>query len=146
MDLISRLKENLETGINNLGYELVDCEFVSEGKNKILRFFIYKKGGVTIDDCEKVSNFLNEKLDELDLIKSFYYLEVSSPDLSRPLKTDRDLERNKDELLNVKLKNGDVILCHIKEIKDDYLLLDKEGEDLKIAKSDIKTIKIEIVF
>ncbi|MDY3005936.1 ribosome maturation factor RimP [Anaerococcus porci] len=146
MDLISRLKENLETDINNLGYELVDCEFVSEGKNKILRFFIYKEGGVTIDDCEKVSNFLNEKLDELDLIKSFYYLEVSSPDLSRPLKTDRDLERNKDELLNVKLKNGDVILCHIKEIKDDYLLLDKEGEDFKIAKSDIKTIKIEIVF
>ncbi|NVF10952.1 ribosome maturation factor RimP [Anaerococcus sp. AGMB00486] len=146
MDLISRLKENLETDINNLGYELVDCEFVSEGKNKILRFFIYKEGGVTIDDCEKVSNFLNEKLDELDLIKSFYYLEVSSPDLSRPLKTDRDLERNKDELLNLKLKNGDVILCHIKEIKDDYLLLDKEGEDFKIAKSDIKTIKIEIVF
>lgn len=146
MDLISKLKVNLEDDINNLGYELVDCEFVSEGKNKILRFFIYKDDGITIEDCEKVSNFLNEKLDELDLIKSFYYLEVSSPDLSRPLKTDRDLERNKDELLNVKLKNGDVILCHIKEIKKDSLVFDKEGEELEIDKSDIKTIKIEIVF
>lgn len=146
MDLISKLKENLEQDINNLGYELVDCEFVSEGKNKILRFFIYKDQGVTIEDCEKVSNFLNEKLDELDLIKSFYYLEVSSPDLSRPLKTDRDLERNKDELLNIKLKNGDVILGHIKEINDDYLVFDKEGEELQIDRSDIKTIKIEIVF
>src|SRR5690625_7272765 len=88
MNLIEKLKANLETDINNLGYELVDCEFVNEGKNNILRFFIYKDGGVTIEDCEKVSKFLDEKLDELDLIKSFYYLEVSSPDLSIPLRSE----------------------------------------------------------
>lgn len=146
MDLVSKLKENLENDINNLGYELVDLEFVKEGKNKILRFFIYKDGGVNIDDCEKVSNFLNEKLDEIDLIKSFYYLEVSSPDLSRPLKNDRDLERSKDELLNIKLKNGEMIIAHLEEIRDDSLLVNQEGKKIEIKKSDIKTIKIEIVF
>lgn len=146
MNLIEKLKANLETDINNLGYELVDCEFVNEGKNNILRFFIYKDGGVTIEDCEKVSKFLDEKLDELDLIKSFYYLEVSSPDLSRPLKTDRDLERNSRELLNVKLKSGEVFLGKIKEIEDDYLVFETEKEDVKVKRDDIKTIKIEIVF
>ena len=114
MDIIRKLKENLESDINGLGYELVDIEFVNEGKNKILRFFIYKDGGITIDDCEKTSNFLSERLDEIDLIKSFYYLEVSSPDLSRPLKTDRDLERNKDELLEIKLKNGEKFIGKIR--------------------------------
>lgn len=146
MDLINKLKENLENDINELGYELVDIEFVSEGKNKFLRFFIYKDGGITIDDCEKTSNFLSERLDELDLIKSFYYLEVSSPDLSRPLKTDRDLERNKDELLEVKLKNGEKFLGNIMEIKKDSLIFKCEDEQREVEKSEIKTIKIEIVF
>lgn len=146
MDLINKLKENLESDINGLGYELVDIEFVNEGKNKILRFFIYKDGGITIDDCEKTSNFLSERLDEIDLIKSFYYLEVSSPDLSRPLKTDRDLERNKDELLEIKLKNGEKFIGKIKEIKENSLIFTLENEEKEIEKSEIKTIKIEIVF
>ena len=146
MDLISKLKENLESDINNLGYELVDIEFVTEGKNKILRFFIYKDGGITIDDCEKTSNLLSERLDEIDLIKSFYYLEVSSPDLSRPLKTDRDLERNKDELLEVKLKNGDKFLANIEEIKENSLVFKCEDGQKEVDKNEIKTIKIEIVF
>lgn len=146
MDLINKLKDNLENDINELGYELVDIEFVSEGKNKFLRFFIYKDGGITIDDCEKTSNFLSERLDELDLIKSFYYLEVSSPDLSRPLKTDRDLERNKDELLEVKLKDGGKFLGNIMEIKKDSLIFKCEDEQKEVEKSEIKTIKIEIVF
>ncbi|EEB36095.1 hypothetical protein ANHYDRO_01090 [Anaerococcus hydrogenalis DSM 7454] len=146
MDLISKLKENLESDINNLGYELVDIEFVTEGNNKILRFFIYKDGGITIDDCEKTSNLLSERLDEIDLIKSFYYLEVSSPDLSRPLKTDRDLERNKDELLEVKLKNGEKFLANIEEIKENSLVFKCEDEQKEVDKNEIKTIKIEIVF
>lgn len=146
MDLISKLKENLESDINNLGYELVDIEFVTEGKNKILRFFIYKDGGITIDDCEKTSNLLSERLDEIDLIKSFYYLEVSSPDLSRPLKNDRDLERNKEELLEVKLKNGEKFLANIEEIKENSLVFKCEDEQKEVDKNEIKTIKIEIVF
>ncbi|WP_276876216.1 ribosome maturation factor RimP [Anaerococcus hydrogenalis] len=146
MDLISKLKENLESDINNLGYELVDIEFVTEGKNKILRFFIYKDGGITIDDCEKTSNLLSERLDEIDLIKSFYYLEVSSPDLSRPLKNDRDLERNKDELLEVKLKNGEKFLANIEEIKENSLVFKCEDGQKEVDKNEIKTIKIEIVF
>ena len=146
MDVISKLKENLESEINNLGYELVDIEFVTEGKNRILRFFIYKDGGITIDDCEKTSNLLSERLDEIDLIKSFYYLEVSSPDLSRPLKTDRDLERNKDELLEVKLKNGEKFLANIEEIKENSLVFKCEDEQKEVDKNEIKTIKIEIVF
>ena len=111
-----------------------------------MRFFIYKDGGITIDDCEKTSNLLSERLDEIDLIKSFYYLEVSSPDLSRPLKTDRDLERNKDELLEVKLKNGEKFLANIEEIKENSLVFKCEDEQKEVDKNEIKTIKIEIVF
>ena len=110
-------------------------------------FYIYNEKGITIDDCERVSGYLDERLDELDLIKTSYYLEVSSQDLSRPLKTDKDLLRNKDELLKIKLKNGDLILAKLKDIKENLIVFaNDKGEDIEIEKSDIKEIKIEIVF
>lgn len=147
MDLIEKLRQALEGDIENLGYELVDLEFIGGKDAKRLIFYIYSKEGITIDDCERVSGFLDERLDELDLIKNSYYLEVSSQDLSRPLKTDKDLLRNKDELLKIKLKNGDLILAKMKEIKDNSIIFTKEdGEDIEIKKTDIKEIKIEIVF
>lgn len=147
MDLIEKLRQALEGDIENLGYELVDLEFIGGKDAKRLIFYIYSKEGITIDDCERVSGFLDERLDELDLIKNSYYLEVSSQDLSRPLKTDKDLLRNKDELLKIKLKNGDFILAKMKEIKENSIIFTKEdGEDIEIEKTDIKEIKIEIVF
>ena len=147
MDLIEKLRQALEGDIENLGYELVDLEFIGGKDARRLIFYIYSKEGITIDDCERVSGFLDERLDELDLIKNSYYLEVSSQDLSRPLKTDKDIFRNKDELLKIKLKNGDLILAKMKEIKDNSIIFTKEdGEDIEIEKTDIKEIKIEIVF
>lgn len=147
MDLTERLKEVFESDIENLGYELVDIEFKGQKNNKILTFFIYNKDGITIDDCEKVSAFLDEKLDEIDIIKDSYYLEVSSQDLSRPLKTDRDIERNKDELLKIKLKDGEIILGKIKDIGEDfYEFVLEDNNTKKVKKEDVKEIYIEIVF
>lgn len=147
MDLTERLKEVFESDIENLGYELVDIEFKGQKNNKILTFFIYNKGWITIEDCEKVSAFLDEKLDEIDIIKDSYYLEVSSQDLSRPLKTDRDIERNKDELLKIKLKDGEIFLGKIKDIGEDFYEFVLEDDNTKkVKKEDVKEIYIEIVF
>ena len=147
MDLITTLKETFEDDIKNLGYELVDIEFKTSKEGKTLTFFIYNESGITIDDCEKVSAYLDEKLDELDLIKGQYYLEVSSQDLSRPLKTDRDLERNSNELMKVTMKSGESFLGYIDEIRENSLVftLNKQ-EEIEVEKEDIKQIKIEIVF
>lgn len=150
MDLITTLKQTFEKDIENLGYELVDIDFRTTKEGRMLTFYIYDEDGITVDDCEKVSNFLDEKLDELDLIKGQYYLEVSSQDLSRPLKTDRDLIRNYQELLKVKLKTGDFLLGYIEEINEDDLVFrvekDKKEEKVSVNREDIKKINIEIVF
>lgn len=147
MDLITTLKETFEDDIENLGYELVDIEFKTTSEGKTLTFYIYNQKGITIDDCEKVSVYLDEKLDQLDLIKGHYYLEVSSQDLSRPLKTDRDLERNMGEPMRVTMKNGQVFVGFVEEIKEDSLAFDvNDKESLEVEKEDIKQIKIEIVF
>lgn len=147
MDLTDRLREVFEADISELGYELVDIEYKGSKGNKILTFFIFNEEGITIDDCEKVSAFLDTRLDELDLIKDSYYLEVSSQDLSRPLKTDRDIERNINEVLKVKMKDGEVFLGKVSDINEDTYEFDLEdGTSRQVNKSDVKQINIEIVF
>lgn len=147
MDLTNRLREIFEADISELGYELVDIEFKGSKGNKILTFFIFNEEGITIDDCEKVSAFLDTRLDELDLIKDSYYLEVSSQDLSRPLKTDRDIERNINEVLKVKMKDGEVFLGKVSDINEDTYEFDLEDDTSRqVNKSDVKQINIEIVF
>src|SRR4051794_2033730 len=79
--------------IQELGLELVEIEFVKEGKNWFLRVYIDKENGVDIEDCGIVSERLSEKLDELDPITHNYFLEVSSPGAERPLKKKQDFEK-----------------------------------------------------
>ena len=73
----------------NAGIELLEAEYVKEGSDWYLRLYIDKQGGITLDDCQLVSEALNDLLDEADVIKGKYLFEVSSPGLDRPLKTDR---------------------------------------------------------
>jgi ribosome maturation factor RimP len=87
----------------NHSFELVDVEFIKEGANWYLRVYIDKPGGITIDDCQIVSEALSDKLDETDPIEQSYFLEVSSPGLERPLKKDSDFIKFKGELVEVKL-------------------------------------------
>ncbi|MCD7033744.1 ribosome maturation factor RimP [Metabacillus sp. GX 13764] len=76
-----------------LGLELVDIEYVKEGKNWFLRVFIDSDDGVDIEECGIVSERLSEKLDPLDPIPHNYFLEVSSPGAERPLKKDADFKK-----------------------------------------------------
>jgi ribosome maturation factor RimP len=76
------------------GLELVDVEYVKEGREWFLRVYIDKDAGVDIEECGLVSEKLSEKLDELDPIPHNYFLEVSSPGAERPLKKEKDFEKS----------------------------------------------------
>lgn len=97
-----------------LGFELVEVEYVKEGSGWYLRIFIDKDspGGVSIDDCQAVSEEISTILDKKDIIESAYYLEVSSPGIDRPLKTERDFEKNIGREVELKL------FAPINEIKE----------------------------
>ncbi|MBW5444534.1 ribosome maturation factor RimP [Cohnella sp. CFH 77786] len=75
------------------GFQLVDVEYVKEGSNRFLRLFVDKEGGIDIDDCGRISEFVSAKLDELDPIEEAYFLEVSSPGAERPLKKPEDVAK-----------------------------------------------------
>ncbi|WML39092.1 ribosome maturation factor RimP [Neobacillus sp. OS1-2] len=94
MSKVTEVVEELATPLfQELGLELVDIEYVKEGKSWFLRVYIDKDTGVDIEDCGLVSERLSEKLDEIDPIPHNYFLEVSSPGAERPLKKEKDFEK-----------------------------------------------------
>lgn len=82
--------------------ELVDLEYAKAGRDFVLRFFIDKDGGVTLDDCAEFSHELSAILDVEDIVPNNYTLEVSSPGLDRPLKKTSDFERYAGRLIKVR--------------------------------------------
>lgn len=87
------VEEMVNPYLEENGFELVDIEYVKEGSNWFLRVFVDKDGGIDIDDCGRISEYLSEKLDENDPIPSAYFLEVSSPGAERPLKKPEDVSK-----------------------------------------------------
>lgn len=88
--------EELEGFLEDNGYELYNVEFVKEGRDWFLRVYIDLPDPdeyVGTEDCEKVSRYLSQVLDEKDPIAQNYFLEVSSPGLDRQLLKDEDFTR-----------------------------------------------------
>ncbi|MFQ9501946.1 MAG: ribosome maturation factor RimP [Clostridia bacterium] len=108
---MAKIEEKVEQLVKNpiekLGYSLYDVEYVKEGPEYYLRIYIDKKSGIDLNDCEKVSNEINEILDRADYIKEQYYLEVSSPGIERKLRKDKHLEQNISKNVEIKLFKKD---------------------------------------
>ena len=94
------LQALLETTLSGLGYELVDFE--RSGKDRLLRIFIDKAGGVNVDDCAAVSHHLSRLLTVENV--AYDRLEVSSPGLDRLLKKERDFVRFTGQKARIKLR------------------------------------------
>ncbi len=88
--------------LESMNLELVDIEFGKIGRDAVLRLFIDKVGGITLDICAEVSRELSMILDVEDVIACNYTLEVSSPGLDRPLKKPSDYERFSGRLIKVR--------------------------------------------
>ncbi len=97
-DLVEKLAEPI---LDDMGLELVDVEYVKEGKNWFLRLFIDKETGVDIEECGLVSERLSAQLDEMDPIPHNYFLEVSSPGAERPLKKEKDFVKAIGKMIHI---------------------------------------------
>ena len=101
--LIEQIEQIIAPVLQEHGAEQVDCQFVHENGQWILRFFLDKTGGITLDDCAVISEHIGRILDASDVIKQRYSLEVSSPGINRPLKKESDYHRFVGERVDVTL-------------------------------------------
>lgn len=90
---LERVRQLAGSVVEFSGMELVHLEMRREGNGLVLRLYIDKEGGVTLDDCARVSRQVSAQLDAEDPITERYTLEVSSPGLDRPLTAERDFQR-----------------------------------------------------
>ena len=124
------------------GYELYNIEFVKEGKDWFLRVYVDMASGdgyIGTEDCEKVSRFLSEKLDEEDPIEQNYYLEVSSPGMDRPLLTKAHYERYVGSEVEIRLYKGKDGTKNIQGVLDSI-----EGETVTVTDQDNKKWELEL--
>jgi len=137
---VTTVIEELVTPIlEELNLELVDIEFIKEGRNWFLRVYIdTPSGGIDIEQCALVSERLSVLLDEKDPIEQNYYLEVSSPGAERPLKKESDFEKAVGKFIYVKTYEP------IKDMKEFQGYLKAYNEDGLEMEVRIKTRKLNV--
>ena len=135
----------VETTVNGLGYELADLERSGRG---MLRVFIDKPEGITVDDCQIVSN----QLTRLFMVESVDYdrLEVSSPGLDRPLKKEADFSRFAGEKVQLKLRmpldGRKNFVGMIAGVNDGILQLNVDGSPVTIELSNLDKARLVPTF
>lgn len=142
-----KIEELVTKPITDLGYRVYDVMYVKEGKDNFLRIFIDNDKGISIDDCEKVNDAITDMLDEADLIKDQYFLEISSPGVERNIRKDKHFEESTGKEVNIKLFKP--LENKEKEITGILKGFDKEtvkietdkNEEITIPRNNISSIK-----
>lgn len=142
-----KIEELVTKPITDLGYRVYDVMYVKEGKDNFLRIFIDNDKGISLDDCEKVNDAITDMLDEADIIKDQYFLEISSPGVERNIRKDKHFEESIGKEVNIKLFKP--LDNKEKEITGILKGFDKEtvkietdkNEEITIPRNNISSIK-----
>jgi ribosome maturation factor RimP len=124
------------------GLDLVDVEVKGTGPRTLVRVKVDRKGGVELAECQQLSRDLSRLLDEADPIDSRYQLEVSSPGVNHPLRTQRDFDRVEGRLVAIRRGGGDqadAVKGTVRVAAPDHVVLDVDGAELAVAYDEIET-------
>jgi ribosome maturation factor RimP len=102
--ITERVTALVEPVIEDMGFELVDVEFLTDRGRRVLRIYVDAEGGITLDQCVEVSREVGTLIDLEDVVPDQYVLEVSSPGLDRPLKKEKDFRAAVGRRVKVKMK------------------------------------------
>ncbi|MUT66394.1 ribosome maturation factor RimP [Paenibacillus sp. NEAU-GSW1] len=146
----SVVEEMVTPFLSSNGFELVDIEYVKEGSNFFLRVFVDKEGGIDIDECGRISEYLSEQLDKNDPVSDAYFLEVSSPGAERPLKKPEDVRKAVGKHVYITTYEP---IDGSKEFEGQLLSFDGEQVQVKVGKKEhaipyakVASARLAIVF
>ncbi|MDA8239107.1 MAG: ribosome maturation factor RimP [Nitrospiraceae bacterium] len=148
-DIKGKITALAESVAGEYGVVVVDMEIAGNMRRPTLRIFIEKSGGVTLEDCERVSRAMSAVLDVEDPIKSPYVLEVSSPGLDRPLKRLKDFEASVGKLARIitreSIDKQNFFVGRITEVRDTTIILTmKNNTKMTIPVEQIAKARLEI--
>ena len=138
------------------GLDIYDVEYKKEGADRVLRVILdtpedAADAHVSIDDCEAVSRALSDILDETDIVREAYLLEVASPGLDRPLKKEKDFERFAGHDIDIglyKAKDGSKVITGVLTGYNDgdVTVRTDGGAEITVPKADIASVRLAVVF
>lgn len=144
--IVAAIEQYAESVLESLGIELVEVQFRREGHGWVLRLYIDKEDGVTIDDCATVSREISTWLDVEELIEHAYHLEVSSPGLERPLKKIKDYRRFAGRMARIKLREPineqKVFIGTIEEVDEEKVILLADGKPVNCVFDNIAKARL----
>lgn len=149
--VVEIVEEHINPIIENLGYEVVEVEFAKKVDGMNLCFYIDSPNGITIDDCEKVHKLIDAPLDELNPTGDIpYILSVSSCGLDRPIKTDKDLKRNLNKVVDVKLyaplNKKKAFTGILKDFNEENIVITENELDINLPRKMIGNISLHLEF
>jgi ribosome maturation factor RimP len=140
----------IEPILNEMDYELVDIEYLAERGRWILRIYVDKEGGVTLDDCARVSREISYLMDVKDIVEHAYVLEVSSPGLNRPLKRERDFLWALGKKVKIKMANPVKgqrnFIGYLKDLREGNLHLEVDKTLIFLSRKDVKKANLVYEF
>ena len=143
---LSHLWELFEPVIEGMGYELIEIEHVPNPKHGILRLYIDKEDGITIDDCSDVSQQISALIDVEDPVKGHFNLEISSPGMDRPLRKVKDFQRFTGALVKLKtavpFDGQRNFKGHLQHADDDVVVIATDTEEISIPMHALEKARI----
>ncbi|ETD25712.1 ribosome maturation factor RimP [Helicobacter canis] len=124
---VDSIMSELEAIVESCGCKLYDVSLLRENEAQILRISIIKDGGVSLDDCELVSQSISPFLDVKDIVKDAYTLEVSSPGVERVLKNPRHFMLSCGEVVQIRLLDKQEIVGTLMKADEQGIWLAKEA-------------------
>ncbi|EMI4815739.1 ribosome maturation factor RimP [Campylobacter upsaliensis] len=132
---------NLKALCEEAGVELYDSELVSENGKKIYRIYIMKEGGVSLEDCARLSEILSPIFDVEPPVSGEYFLEVSSAGLERKLSTLEHFEKSVGEMLKITTSEKEKIQGKLLKVEGENIFLQGEKAEICIEFSQVKKAK-----
>lgn len=154
-ELIAYVESLCQPLCEAMGLELYDVDYEKEGPDWYLKIYLDKEGGIFINDCADFSHALEKEIEKNDPIENPYVLEVSSPGLDRPLKKDKDFQKNLGKAVEVKLykliegfteKAFTAELSGYDAEKQDVVLVMEDGSEKTLNRKDISGIRLAVIF
>jgi len=147
-EIVDRVRVIVNPILLDEGMELVDIEYRRESKGWVLRLILDKERGVTLDDCTRVSQEMGRSLDIEDFIQTPYTVEVSSPGLTRSLKTEKDFMKYCHRLIKVKtvdpIENRRQFKGRLLGVSENRIEIEGEGGVFQIPLSNVAKANLEV--
>ena len=131
------LEQLVQPVLGEKGIELVELNISGNARRYVLRFFVDRPDGISVGECAQLSRELADVLDTHDPIDTSYTLEVSSPGLTRPIKTRKDFERASGKAIRVITRSGHDHVGKLIDVSDEAIELEVEGETMSVVLTNI---------